>query len=408
MARAARDSLHQAARAGLLAALATACATVQDPPGGPPDFEPPTLISVRPDSGAVLERFDGRVEYQFSEVITEPTGQAAARLFVVSPRPRELDVDWSRTKLSVKPKDGWRRGAVYRLTLLPQVTDLRNNRLESGRVIVFAIGAPIPDTRITGTVVDWEAGRTVRQALVEAVALPDSLVYFTLADSSGRFALEAVPPGRYTLYGSADANNNRIRDRGELFDSTTVVLDTALAQTFWAFRQDTTGPQIQNTERLDTLTIRVVFTQPLAPAPVDPIVLSVFALPDTTPVAIDTILRPAEYDSLRAAERARARAQADSARLAADTTAQDTVPTPVVPPAPVPAPDTVPQPLDSAQIAVNELLGERPPLISQLVIRLATPMTPGARFLITSRAANPLGIVAESRSVVIVPSGDNR
>ena len=54
MARAARDASRQAWRLGLLTAFLAACAVIEDPPGGPPDFAAPVLVSVTPDSGAVV------------------------------------------------------------------------------------------------------------------------------------------------------------------------------------------------------------------------------------------------------------------------------------------------------------------------------------------------------------------
>ncbi len=396
-----------------LAALAAGCAQVQQPPGGPPDFDPPVLVSVRPDSGAVFDQLDDPAEFQFDEVITEPTSQAAGRLFVLSPRPRELDVDWKRTRLTVRPDEGWRSGVVYRLALLPQITDLRNNRIDSGRVIVFAVGRSIPNTQINGRVVDWEGRRLARNALVEAVSQPDSIVYFTLADSAGSFDLRAVPPATYTLFGIVDGNNNRLRDRGEAFDSATVILDSTLNRVFWAFRHDTTGPQISNTIPADTFTIRVEFSQSLAPGPLDPTLLRVFALPDTTPVPITSVWQPAEYDSVTTEERERARAAADSAQAAADTTAvADTVAVAVADTARAP-PDTAEAPPDSAALAADsaaaaatQLLAQRPTLIDRIFLRVETPLLPGGRFLVTATMPNIEGYVAESRAVLVIPGGE--
>lgn len=360
-------------------------------------------MSVSPDSGAVLERFDDAVEFRFDEVVTEPLDQAADRLFLLSPRAEALDIDWKRTRLTIKPKGGWRRGVVYRVALLPEVTDLRNNRIESGRVIVFAIGRPIPDTRITGSVVDWEAGRVARGALVEAVALPDSTVYLTQADSAGSFELSAVPPGAYTLFGAVDANGNRLRDRGEAFDSATVTLDSVLTRVFWAFRQDTVGPQIRNAARADSLTIRVELSQAVAPGPIDPSAIAVFALPDTTPVVVAAVWSEVEYDSLVALESERARAAADSARAAADTTRTDTV---AVRPPPTPQPDTTTAPPDSARAATLQLLAQRPRLSDRFFIRLRDPLAPGTRLLVTATVANVVGHSTESRALLVVPGGE--
>ena len=60
-----------------LAALAlAACAKLGDPPGGPPDTTPPTVVAVRPESGAVVPDFHGDAVVQFDEVIDEMAGGA--------------------------------------------------------------------------------------------------------------------------------------------------------------------------------------------------------------------------------------------------------------------------------------------------------------------------------------------
>jgi hypothetical protein len=385
----------------LLATLA-ACASVQEPPGGPPDFTPPTLVTVRPDSGAVLERLDDPVEFQFDEVITEPTGAAAARLFFVSPRVEELEVGWKRTRLTVRPRGGWRRGVVYRLALLPAVTDLRSNRLTAGRDIVFAVGTTISETRLTGMVVDWEAARSGRGALVDAVSLPDSTTYVTQADSTGAFDLWPLPPGVYTVFATVDANGNRVRDRGEPFDTATIVVDSSAHRVFWAFRQDTVGPLIRALARADSATIRVDFTQAVPPGPVEPGAILVLALPDSSVVPVHAVWRQAEYDSARAEER-RLAAAVDTL-AAADTLAADTAAAarPARPPRAAP-PDSQPPPADAA---AAELLRQRPPLSDRLFVRVEADLAPGTRWVVLTRLANLLGYAADGRSVLVVPGGE--
>ncbi len=399
LTRSSRSSLPAVAAS---LALLTACASAQEPPGGPPDYAPPVLVSVRPDSATVLDRPPDEVVFQFNEVISEGGGQLG-QFVVVSPRPREVDVDWKRSALAVKLAGGWRSGVVYHVTVLPGVTDLRNNRLEAGRTIVFSVGRPIPSTVVSGIVLDWEVGRTARRALVEAVLQPDSLVYAGLSDSLGSFILAALPAGPYVLYGTIDGNNNGTRDAGEAFDSVAVTLDSTLQHVFWAFRHDSAGPAIRNLARADSFTIRVEFNQPLAPRPVDSAAVTVFALPDTTPVAVAAVWTQATYDSVRGVELERARV-ADSARAAADTAGAppDSVPT-AVPPARGPAGPPAPEPQEPSP--ADTLLAQRPPLSSVLFVRVGVPLAPGARFLVAARAFNVLDVFAEPRSVLVVPGG---
>src|SRR2546422_7119467 len=75
------------------------------------------------------------------------------------------------------------------------------------------------------------------------------------------------------------------------------------------FRSRTVDP-------VDSVAFRIQFTQPLDPRrPLDTARVRLYALPDTTPVAVRALFTPPQYDSIQA----KARAAADSARRAADT-----------------------------------------------------------------------------------------
>ena len=402
MARAARDPLDQAARLGLLtAALCTACASMGQPPGGPPDFDPPVILSIFPDSGAVVEEFDDDLIIQFDEVINERSGSGLERLILLSPRTEEVDVSWKRSAIAIKPKGGWLPNIVYHLTLLRGIADLRNNRLDSTRTIIFSTGGEIPATRVTGTVLNWEEGRSAPRALVELTLLPDSLVYFAVADSLGDFEFAALPPGQYILSGIIDNNGNRRRDFREWFDSVTVQLDSTASAVLWAFSHDSIGPRVRNAVLVDSVTVRLNFTLMLQPGiPVDTAV-RVLSLPDSQPVTIAAVWNAVTYDSVKAAadsvkqaaqaaERAQAAdsaTAADSAAVAVDTTAQ------------IQLTQTAP---DTGHVAL--LLATRPKLTADWHIRLIAPLIPGTRYLILARAANVLGYESASETVLSVPA----
>lgn len=400
MARAARDARRQAARLGLLTAYAvSACAVMQDPPGGPPDFTAPTIVEITPDSGSVVPAFDGRLRFQFDEVIAEQSGGGLAKLIEVSPRTTQVDVSWKRSAIEVKPSSGWRANAVYRVVLLPGIADLRNNRMEVGRTVVFSTGGDIPTTQLSGVVLDWENGRVGRQALIEAVLLPDSLVYTTRGDSVGEFVLSEVPVGSYWIVAGIDGNSNNRREPREPFDSITIQLDSIASHQFWALARDTVGPVLREVVPLDSVTMRLEFTQKLAPGRPETGAIRVFALPDTVPIAVSALFDQPMYDSLVAVE-GRERAQRDSIAAAADT----------VPEAPAPppaqqrgraagAPQAAP---DSSRAAL--LLATRPTLRAIWVVRVSEILVPGGRYLVDATATNMNGATADSRSVLVLPA----
>ena len=400
----------------LAAAMAAAqgCAAIQEPPGGPPDTTPPAIVAVSPDSGAVIPGWRDAAVIRFNEVVDERSGGSLDKLITLSPAPRELAVEWKRTAVAVRPKDGWRQGVIYQISLLPGIQDLRNNRLREGRTIVFSTGPAIPSTRLSGTVLDWEQGRLAPRALIEAILLPDSLRYLGVADSAGAFAMGALPAGRYLVRAGVDANNNRHLDLRESFDSATVTLDSTASRIFWAVRQDTVGPSLTRATIGDSVSLRLEFNQVLPPHPPEAGSVRVVALPDSLPVPVAHIWRLPDYDSVKALERAAApqpSARAGDTAAAQDTTAgaarRDTLPgaRPLAPRPPLgptlPASPTPAAP-DTSRLA--RLLRERPRLSNVLVVELQEPMQPGGRYLVLADLANLSGARAKSRQLVVVPA----
>jgi hypothetical protein len=318
---------------------------------------------VYPESGAVIPDLRGDAVIQFDGVIDELSGGSAAAAatggglaarILLSPTVGEVKVSWHRSSIHVKPKEGWKRGRVYQLQVLPGIADLRRNIMKDRRTIVFSTGPDIPHAALAGVAVQWVEQRPLAGGLIRAMRLPDTAAYLAVADSAGSFRLDHLPPGRYTVFGVADQNGNRLRDRREAYDSTLVTLDSTATVVLWTFAHDTLGPRLRLAEPVDSVTARLTFSQPLDPTrPPETLAVRVLSLPDSTPLPVRALLAPADYDSLTARERA----AADSARAARDTTARpappDTTRRPArrdsaagPPPTPPPAPGaaTAPRP----------------------------------------------------------------
>jgi len=394
----------------LALALAAACANTGEPPGGPPDEKPPLILSVYPESGAVLPNPRGDAVIQFDGVIEEQSGGTgagatglAARI-LLSPTAGPVDVSWHRSAIHVKPKEGWKPGRIYHLQILPGIADLRRNVAKDRRTIVFSTGPVIPHATLTGVAVLWVEQRALVGGLVRAQLLPDTLAYLALVDSSGGFRFDNLPPGRYAVFAIADQNGNRVRERREAYDSALVTVDSSAATVLWAFVHDTTGPKLRQADPLDSLAARLTFTQPLDPtqAP-DSLRVRVVTLPDSTPVRVRGLLAQARYDSLVTRERAAldsARAAHDTTRkpspLPRDTSRADTLG--LRPPAPVgarPVPDTS---------GLHLILEQRPVPQDKLVLRFDTMLIPGARYYVEVRGTRNLGgVTADGHAVLVVP-----
>jgi hypothetical protein len=378
----------------LCPAAPLACARIEPPPGGPPDRAPPRLLATRPDSFAVLRGFRGVTEFQFDEVISEGgtpnRGEGTGgleKLVILSPTRNVPEVRWRRSRITVKPKEGWRPNTVYRVQLLPGVTDLRNNRSEQGAVLTFTTGAPRPQTTLQGVVVDWSTSRPAAGALVNAALLPDSLVYKGIADSSGRFALGPLPAGDYLVTGGLDQNQNQTLDSREAFAVGRIQRGRSEVGELWAFVHDTVPPRIQTATADDSVSATVAFTQKLDPRQrLTPRDARLRLLPDSVPVPITSILPKPVDDSV-----SRRTAPADTTR--ADTLQADSLRRQ---PGRRPAPREVP--------AETAALTSRPPLFDRLVLRVPKPWRPGSRLVLELKGVrNVSGVAGDAVGVIAVP-----
>jgi Bacterial Ig-like domain len=382
-----------------------ACARIEPPPGGPPDPDPPKLIATIPDSMAQVPGFRGNVEFRFDEVVSEgstaSTGTGTGdleKLIILSPTTRVPDVTWRRSRITVRPAEGWRPDRVYRVELLPGVTDLRRNRSDEGKVVTFSTGGPPPTTTLQGTVVDWTSARPAQEALVVALLLPDSLPYRALTDSSGRFAFGPLPAGEYLVSGGLDQNTNHQLDGREAFDSVRLARGRTDAGELWAFVHDTTPPRIRSVAVGDSVSATVELSQPIDPRiRLDLKSVTVGLLPDSTPVSVVSLLPKPVDDSIHGATAGPDSLKADSLRadsLRADSLLPDTAS----------GPTRGPRGRTRLRAPANLPLTSRPALTDRLVVRVARPWTPGAKYAITlRRLRNVSGATGDAVGTLVVP-----
>lgn len=375
--------------------LFAACARIAPPPGGPPDVKPPVVVATVPESMAALPGFQGDVSFIFDETVSEGTSPdfglgtgSLEKLVLLSPTSKQPVVRWHRGRISVRPKEGWQPGRVYRAELLPGVADLRRNVMKHGEVVTFTTGAPLPTVTLSGTTIDWTAGRAAPIAIIEAVLAPDSLVYRSASDSTGRFSFGPLPKGKYAVYAYIDQNHDLKRQYREPWDSVSVTAehDSVRVAPFWLAARDTTPLRFAQSQVTDSQAVTLTLSAPLDPyVRFDSVGVRLLALPDSTPVSVTSLLPKRLDDSLRARDKARA----DSIRADSVTRAHpDTTRKKAAAPLPAPPPPSAASLLaglrgrprvDSAMI---KLIATRPPLSDQLVLRTATPLTPQGKYVI--------------------------
>jgi hypothetical protein len=346
------------------------------------------LVSTRPDSFARMPGFKGEAEFKFDEVISEGgspnqgTGTGdLEKLVILSPTTRVPNVTWRRNRITVRPSEGWKPDRVYRVELLPGVADLRRNRSTKGATLTFTTGAPLPSTILDGLVVDWTTSRPAPGALVEALHLPDSLIYRGLADSMGRVSLGPLPEGEYLVSGILDQNRNLRADAREAFDSVRLALGKTSAGELWAFVHDTTPPRIHEVTVADSTSALIAMSQDLDPRQrLAPNAVTVRSLPDSTLVPVVSLLPKPVDDSLHRPAGAPRDTTADTTGKARPGIAE----VEEVPPA------------GARGRAPAELkpLTSRPPLSDRLVLRVQRPWKPDGKYEVEIKGVRNVSGVA--------------
>ena len=402
--RAARGQGKDFVRKLILLVTVLGCAQLGAPPGGPEDHSAPHLLRISPDTNALNAR-PKSVQLQFDEIINERPargGDNLSALFLISPQRGRVDVKWHRSRIEIKPRRGWMANTTYVITQLAGVADLRGNADSVQHQYIFSTGPTRAASFIRGEVFDWATGQPAAKAYVEAIHLPDSLTYGEYADSLGRFVVRYLPPGRYLVRGIIDANNNRVLDRRELFDSTTIALTDSASHEMLAFVHDSIGAGLAEVEVRDSVTLRSRFDRPLRPGVPVPATRFSLRAADSSVVPIVSVTMGSAFEKLQA-DSAKAKEVADSiarARQAdsiarANPRAPRPAPTPAAPPARrgAAARDTTPRPKMTA--AVPE---------TYAIIKLGRSLTPATTYRLRADSLRSLmNIPRTSDRVFIAP-----
>lgn len=225
----------------VIAALATACASIGRPEGGPRDYDPPVFVNSRPAPGSV--RFDGnRLTLFFDENVQL---QDAFNKVVVSPvqlQPPQVSANGRR--VTVELRDTLQPDVTYTIDFADAIKDLNEGNVLDGFAIDFSTGDSIDTLRISGMVLE---ARTLEPAQGMLVGVHSNLSDTALTkvpferiartNQYGQFTVRNLKPGTYRVYALNDLNRDYRWDRSE---------DVAMSEY-------TVSPSVENIMVTDTL-----------------------------------------------------------------------------------------------------------------------------------------------------------
>lgn len=358
---------------------AAGCARASAPSGGDVPETPLRIAESEPEALSVVQPFDGPVRIHFQRRISErPSSGTLRDGVVVSPRTGPVEVRHRRRRIEIRMEGGFREATVYRVTVLPVIQDLFQNRLAGPVDLYFSTGPDFEPNVLGGLVVDRITGEEAGRVRVDARDLSSELIHSTVADSTGIFTFSYLPAGRYRLVAYEDQNRNRAPDFAEPRDSLEVGVargDTVIVTELALLPGDTTAPVLQSAETLDSLTIRVAFDDHLDPEDaltgVTARLLREEEAPGEGPAPeVREILHPHEWEARRAEE------EPEEPEEPIDDPGEPGPPAPALPAAPaVPA-----APAGPTEGAVP---AEGPPRPSRaLILILAAPLEPGTTFVV--------------------------
>ncbi len=371
---------------------------MQAPPGGPQRKEPPVLLAVTPESGAVNVT-DKAAVFSFDAIIDDRAGRNGKleNSFIVSPADGGAVVTWRRDRVEVRPRRGFRPGTAYSVTMLPGVSDLNRNAMKETRVITFSTGATIPLYAIHGRVFDWLTERVAFDARIDVIRLPDSLPYVGVTDSSGQFRVGPLDTGTYAVRVLVDGNRNGLRDAAEGWDTTSVVVRTESPFVeLRAAQRDSLPPRILTVNPVDSLRLTLAFDRLLDPTmPLTPEMFRVQRA-DSTMLAIRRVHTQAQFQRIRLAQDSAIAAARRDSVARADTSRPPVETPPTTPAAPEVEVRAVPKP--SLPVPSREVVIELEP---------ASPLVPLAAYrVITTGIRGLTGLAQSSDRVVTVPRRD--
>jgi hypothetical protein len=193
------------------------CARKLPPTGGPPDLEPPVVLSVTPDSGATAVSRTAHLVVEFSEGM-DPISAATA--VEIAPAIDIRAKHWSGRKLALVPRDSLRADQTYTLFIGTDARDRHGNNLRAGRAVPFTTALAFPPGLIEGEVLatGFPAAGTYLWCYPEG-RQPDSTAKdfdaVGLADPGGHFRVTGLHvPGRYRVWAFADLNHNHSFEPG--------------------------------------------------------------------------------------------------------------------------------------------------------------------------------------------------
>ncbi len=255
----------------LLSVLLFACASIQQPQGGPRDTDPPKILKITPKnlnvnftSKKIVVEFDEyfKIQNEFKEFSVSPEME----------RPPILKTKGKRLEVSIQ--DTLEKNTTYTLNFGKAIADVNESNVVKNFTYVFSTGPQLDSLSIKGKVINSVTGLPELDALVFILPLKRDTIFgkskpsiFTTTDSSGNYALNNLRKDTYKIYALKEKGGDKIYQQatdeiGFLKDS--IVLDSVLNNVnLGIFKEDATTFRVVDKKLNTDGSITMSFNQKL-------------------------------------------------------------------------------------------------------------------------------------------------
>ena len=192
--------------------LASECAQIVIPGGGPKDLKPPRVVRYVPDSAAV--NFNAKtITILFDEFIQ--LNDLQKQLFISPPMRKQPVVNVKGKMLLIELKDTLKKNTTYAINFGNAITDFTEGNAKMDFQYIFSTGNYIDSLKLTGTVRNSFDGKTEKGILVMLYdALDDSVPYkktpsyFGKTNDDGSYKISNIRSGTYKAFALKEVNGN--------------------------------------------------------------------------------------------------------------------------------------------------------------------------------------------------------
>jgi uncharacterized protein (DUF2141 family) len=196
--------------------LASSCAQVLTPDGGPKDMIPPHVVGYTPDSAAT--NFTGnKIVLRFDEYIQL---KDLNNQLIISPQLKnDPDVVIRRKEIVITLNDTLLPNTTYSISFGNAIRDITEENVLDNFRYVFSTGPTIDSLRLSGKVVNASTLSGEKGMLVmlyantgDSVPMKQRPYYFAKTRDDGSFVMTNLRAGKYKLVALDDKNSNYLFD----------------------------------------------------------------------------------------------------------------------------------------------------------------------------------------------------